>query len=83
MFKGKQDDSLALLRHAYWEKALVSANKDIDPATLPPIERATNFHSLHVYFELQKRAIMLTIDTGLQPTELGWKRVDEYYWCQQ
>ena len=29
-----------------------------------------------VYFELQ-RAIMLTIDTGLQPTEWGWKRVDE------
>ena len=41
MFKGKRDDSLALLRHAHWEKALVSANKDIDPATLPPIERAT------------------------------------------
>lgn len=76
MFKGKRDDSLALLRHAHWEKALVSANKDIDPATLPPIERATHFHSLHVYFELQ-RTIMLTIDTGLQPTEWGWKRVDE------
>ena len=43
MFKGKRDDSLALLRHAHWEKALVSANKDIDPATLPPIERATPF----------------------------------------
>ena len=48
MFKGKRDDSLALLRHAHWEKAPVSANKDIDPATLPPIERATHFHSLHV-----------------------------------
>ena len=58
------------------ENALVSANKDIDPATLPPIERASHFHSLHVYFELQ-RTIMLTIDTRLQPTELGWKRIDE------
>ena len=76
MFKGKRDDSLALLRHAHWEKALVSANKDIVPATLYPIEKATHFHSLHVYFELQ-RTIMLTIDTGLQPTEWGWKRVDE------
>ena len=76
MIKGKRDDSLALLRHAHWEKALVSANKDIDPATLLPIERATHLNSLHVYFELQ-RTIMLTIDTGLQPTEWGWKRVDE------
>ena len=24
-----------------------------------------------------ERTIMLTIDTGLQPTEWGWKRVDE------
>ena len=44
MFKGKRGDSLALLRHAHWEKALVSADKDIDPATLPPTERATHFH---------------------------------------
>jgi len=74
MFNGKQNDNLASLRHARWEKALISANNVVDPATLPPSKRATHFHSLRVYFELQ-RAIMLTIDTALVPINWGWKRV--------
>ena len=60
MFGGKQNESLTTLRHAKWEKAIL-LNNDVDPATLPPSERAAHFHSLRVYLEM-RRSETLNID---------------------
>ena len=48
-------------------------NKKLEPASLPPTERATYFHSLRVYLEIMK-AMKLDINNGLDPCEWGWKR---------
>ena len=73
MFGGKESESLTTLRHAKWEKAILLAN-DVDPATLPPSERAAHFHSLRVYLEM-RRSETLNIDCGLHPCDWGWRRI--------
>ena len=72
-FGGKESESLTALRHANWENAILLAN-DVDPATLPPSERAAHFHSLRVYLEM-RRAESLSIDCGLNPCDWGWRRI--------
>ena len=73
MFGGKESESLTKLRHAKWEKAILLAN-DVDPANLPPSERAAHFHSLRVYLEM-RRSETLKIDCGLNPCDWGWRRI--------
>ena len=44
---------------------------EIDPAMLPPAERATYFQSLRVHNGIV-RAVMLDIDCELDPCDWGW-----------
>ena len=56
-----------------WYEATMINNKSLDPASLPPTERATHFHSLRVHLEMIK-ATKLDIDCGLDPCQWGWQR---------
>ena len=50
-------------------------SNDVDPASLPPTERATHFHALRVFFEMQ-RSIKLDLNCGLNPRDWGWEEKD-------
>ena len=47
--------------------------KELEPASLPPTERAGYFHSPRVHLEIIK-ATKLDIDCGLDPCDWGWQR---------
>ena len=47
----------------------------MEPAALPPTERATHYHSLRVHLEIM-RVTRLDIDCGLDPRNWGWQTVD-------
>ena len=71
LYGGSQNESLTLLRHSKWERAMMVSN-DVEPASLLPTERATHFHSLWVFFEMQ-RFIKLDLNCGLNPRYWGWE----------
>lgn len=73
-YGGKDTDTLTTLRHAKWDQRTIASNY-IDPANLPPSERAAHFHSLRVYLEIT-RALTLDINCGLDPCQWGWERVN-------
>lgn len=63
------------LRHAKWYQNMMVKNEEVEPAALPPTERATHYHSLRVHLEMM-RVTRLDIDCGLDPRNWGWQTVD-------
>lgn len=71
-YGGSSEESLTSLRYRKWVEGTMISN-EVDPALLPPSERATHFHSLRVHLECM-RILSLDINCGLDPCLWGWER---------
>ena len=68
-YQGKVNDTLPKLRHARYIE-MVSSATTVDPAKLPPTERAAYFHAHRVHLQV---AQWMTLNLKcLEPTEWGW-----------
>ena len=71
MYKGKEGDCEAVLRHASWLQMILSTKK-LSPDRLCPTTRAVYFHSLRVYLQVRKWTTLN--EKCLNPCHWGWKR---------
>ena len=68
-FDGKDEDTLATLRHAKFMQS-VTSKLSLEPAILPPSERAAHYHALRVHLQVaQWKSLDLKC---LLPIEWGW-----------
>ena len=72
MYNGKVGECLTSLRHSRWNQSVLTS-PSVNPATLPPTERATHYHSLRVHLELVK-TYTLSHQCNLNPLDWGWQR---------
>ena len=74
LYKGKKGDSLTKLRCSRWNEMAVTSSQ-VNPAILPPTERAAHFHSLRVHLEMLK-GTSLELECEVDPCKWGWRRDD-------
>ena len=74
LYKGKKGDSLTKLRCSRCNEMAVTSSQ-VNPAILPPTERAAHFHSLRVHLEMLK-GTSLELECEVDPCKWGWRRDD-------
>ena len=72
--KTQKNWSLAKIRRSKYDELVSSTKTIVDPARLPPTERASYFHGLRVYHQMKVWINLSKVD--LSPTNWGWEIKD-------
>ena len=72
--KTPADWNLAQIRRFKYDELVSSTKTLVDPARLPPTERASYFHGLRVYHQMKVWINLSKVD--LTPTDWGWEIKD-------
>ena len=74
MYKGAVGDTLDKLRLLRFHQKVATRTRFLQPENTPPTSSAANYHSLHVYLQVQIWK-GIKVSPHLHPHNLGWKAV--------
>ena len=77
LYSGKVTDDLGKLRYNQYMNMILKTKTKLKPKCLPPTNNTADFHSYRVYLQVREWDSLL--QSGLDPTEWGWKLNDSYY----
>ena len=77
MARKKIDLGLNVVRGSRWSEKVSNSNRPVEVCSLPPTSDAAKYHSYRVY--LQTQIWMGNTSDRLNPTDWGWKHMDNEY----